>query len=155
MFFNTVAYATMWNNSPFLSKYLTISKYRGRKYEIIFFFLYFSNIDILSEPIDEQDIKATVNAKQLFASCINEDAIEKRGLQPILDYINEELSGWPILNSSTQYNITVIDRLIRLKKVDSSQLFECFVSTDPKNPKKNVLRVKFWNFPFNLHMFSF
>ncbi len=78
--------------------------------------------------------------------------LEKRGIQPLLTYISERLNGWPILNgteAATPSNSSVLDRLIRLKKVDSSQLFELFVSTDPKNPKRNVLRVLQPSWVFN------
>ena len=50
--------------------------------------------------------------------------------------------GWPILKSNG-YNETnsFLEKLIKLKKVESSQIFELYVSTDPKDPTKNVLRV--------------
>lgn len=96
----------------------------------------------MEEPIDESDIDATINAKKLYASCLNEEQIEERGIQPLLNYINGEFNGWPILeNNSSFENITVLEKLIRLKTVESSQLFELFVSTNPKDPKHNLLRI--------------
>jgi predicted metalloendopeptidase len=71
----------------------------------------------------------------------------------MIDMINEEFGGWPILNRDQQNMTTtttttttfddsshIINKLIQLFRVGSSQLFEFYVSSDPKNPKKNVLK---------------
>lgn len=76
------------------------------------------------------------------------DLIEERGIDYLLELIASEFGGWPILNnnpvlSSTKptKEVSILDKMIRLKRVESSQLFELFVSTNPKNPRRNVLRV--------------
>jgi len=54
------------------------------------------------------------------------------------------LGGWPILQGE-RYDPnkhTVQEKLLMLNKIDSSQFFQIHVTTNPKNPKQNVLRVK-------------
>jgi hypothetical protein len=74
--------------------------------------------------------------------------IEKRGTDYLLKAIANEYGGWPILKknpavSSSQptKEVSILDKLIRLKRIESSQLFELFVSTNPKNPRRNILRI--------------
>ncbi|CAH1782346.1 unnamed protein product, partial [Owenia fusiformis] len=50
----------------------------------------------LMEDIGPNDIEATIKAKDMYAACMNETAIENRGMTPMRDYINS-LGGWPIL----------------------------------------------------------
>lgn len=68
-------------------------------------------------------------------------AIDEKGLDFFYKYINEDLGGWPILDQQLN-NISIIDKLIKLKLTESSQIFEVFVSANPKNPTLNILRVK-------------
>ena len=54
------------------------------------------------------------------------------------------MGGWPILQGE-RYDPnkhTVQEKLLMLNKIDSSQFFQIHVTTNPKNPKQNVLRVK-------------
>ena len=83
-------------------------------------------------------LKSTI----LKLSTIKIEKIEEKGVDKLLKLINEEFMGWPILKSN-EYNETssLLEKLIRLKKVESSQIFEIYVSTNPKDPTKNVLRV--------------
>lgn len=76
------------------------------------------------------------------------DLIEERGTDYLLEVISSEFGGWPILDNNPSLSsskptkeISILDKMIRLKRVESSQLFELFVSTNPKNPRRNVLRV--------------
>lgn len=56
--------------------------------------------------------------------------------------LNEELGGWPILTGNDyQANYTLVEKQLLLKKVETSQWFEVFVSTNPKDPKHNILRI--------------
>lgn len=69
-----------------------------------------------------------------------------------MDILNNNLGGWPILNgnSNEHEDITIVEKLINLRKIDALQLFEIFVSLNPKDPKKYVLRVdkkKLFNYP--------
>jgi hypothetical protein len=53
------------------------------------------------------------------------------------------LGDWPILQGERYdpHKYTVQEKLLMLNKIDSSQLFQIHVTTNPKNPKQNVLRV--------------
>ena len=99
--------------------------------------------DILMEPINENDTRATSNAKKLFVSCLDEDTIERKGFDKLIDVINKELGGWPILNGISNYSngYSLVNKLVSLRKYHTSQLFEVFISLNPKNPKRNILRV--------------
>jgi hypothetical protein len=57
--------------------------------------------------------------------------------------IENDLGGWPILQGDAYdpKKYTPLDKLLMLNKIDASQLFQIHVTTNPKNPKQNVLRV--------------
>ncbi|UJR17718.1 hypothetical protein I4U23_004616 [Adineta vaga] len=59
--------------------------------------------DLLSsKPLNEMvELKATINARRMYTSCVNEDVIEVEDVDVILTFINRELGGWPILQGST------------------------------------------------------
>ena len=74
--------------------------------------------------------------------------IEARGMNPLMRIINEELGGWPLLQLKQQPNtsnsttkLSILDRMVRLRRIESSELFPLYVSSNPKNPRKSVLRV--------------
>ncbi len=45
--------------------------------------------------------KAVTNARRLYASCMDEEAIETEGVDTLLSLISREFGGWPILQGST------------------------------------------------------
>jgi hypothetical protein len=107
--------------------------------------------DLLAEPIYSNDSKAMANAKTLFQSCVDESQLELRGVTSLLDTINRELGGWPILENdppiSLSEKMTILDRLIKLRKYGLAQIVEVYVGESPKDPKMNILRVnKFYIF---------
>ncbi len=56
--------------------------------------------------------------------------------------IIEQFGGWPILDETTnKTNLPILDKLILLKRIESSQFIDIFVSSNPKDPKHNILRV--------------
>lgn len=79
--------------------------------------------------------------------------IEERGFSVFLNMIKDEFGGWPILHSPpTKSNITtakkraegaaaVVKKFIKFGKVGSTLPFEIYVSPNPKDPKRNILRV--------------
>jgi len=99
--------------------------------------------DLLTIPIDKNDTNATQNAKKLYLSCIDEWTLEKKGTKDLLRIIDENLGGFPILYNNDSYvaNHTIMDKLLMLKKIDSSQLFDIYISINPMDPKKSVIRV--------------
>ncbi|CAF0789680.1 unnamed protein product [Adineta steineri] len=90
-------------------------------------------IDLLSSPISNETIKpnAIVNARRLFSSCINEEAIEEEGIDVILSFINTELGGWPILQGST-WDSSTFDLTNLLTKLGQYSVFTLYyVGTYP------------------------
>lgn len=52
------------------------------------------------------------------------------------------LGGWPLLNGPNyKQKYSIIEKLAILKKVESSQFFEIFISTNPKDPRRSILRI--------------
>jgi hypothetical protein len=86
------------------------------------------------------------NAKKLFQSCINEPQLELIGVKSLLDKINKELGGWPILQNdqpiSLSEKLTILDRMIKLRQYNLAQIVEVYVGANPKDPKKNIIRVR-------------
>ncbi|CAF3760157.1 unnamed protein product [Rotaria sp. Silwood1] len=56
-----------------------------------------------------------MNARRMYASCVDEDGIEAEGIDTILSFVNTELGGWPILQGSTWNNATFNFSRILLK----------------------------------------
>lgn len=72
----------------------------------------------------------------------NSETIEKIGTTSVLKILNEELGGWPILSGNDyKYKFSLNEKQLILKKVEAAQWFEVFVSTNPKDPKHNILRL--------------
>ncbi|CAF4462425.1 unnamed protein product, partial [Adineta steineri] len=72
-----------------------------------------------------------VNARRLFSSCINEEAIEEEGIDVILSFINTELGGWPILQGST-WDSSTFDLTNLLTKLGQYNVFTLYyVGTYP------------------------
>lgn len=77
--------------------------------------------------------------------------IEERGIGMIVETIENEFGGWPLLKNEqpdleSSSNISIIEKIIKLRKVGSSLPFELYVALNPKDPKQNILRVRFFLF---------
>ena len=103
----------------------------------------YSIADLLSEPTNKNDSFSILNAKRLYASCIDEWTIEEKALPDLLNVINKQFGGWPILRDGPyrRSRQSFLEFLVVLRKIDSPQLFEVVVSYNPKNPKRFILRV--------------
>ncbi|CAF1114537.1 unnamed protein product, partial [Adineta ricciae] len=93
-----------------------------------------SLINLLASNGTEKS-KAIMNAHRLYNSCIDEDAIEKEGIDAILSLVNQELGGWPVLQGSTwnesKYDF---DRLIlKLSEYNNYILFTVKTDVDETN----------------------
>lgn len=55
---------------------------------------------VLSEPIQANDSKAIALAKTYFGSCMNKEAAEQQGIQPLLEKI-ERFGGWPVVKGDS------------------------------------------------------
>ncbi|CAF1185487.1 unnamed protein product [Rotaria sordida] len=94
-------------------------------------------IDILT-PLPTNDAtepKAISNARVLYHSCINEENIEKEGIDSILLLINQEFGGWPILQGSSWNASTfnLFNLLLKLRQYSNDIIFSVDTSIDEKN----------------------
>ena len=106
------------------------------------------NKDEIEKPVDSEDITATENAKLYYQSCMDEKTIEDKGEQALKDVINSQLGGWPLISLS--YNpdsSTLIQKLVRLRKLNIQPLFYFYLEANPKKPSQAILRVTFCCLP--------
>ncbi|RWS26887.1 neprilysin-like protein, partial [Leptotrombidium deliense] len=96
---------------------------------------------LLETPINKNDSNATMNAKILYASCMNEYMIESRGAQPLLTLLNT-LGGWPVLNSTHWFEaIEWIDLIAQLRHYNNDILISQWVGPDNKNSSVYVIQL--------------
>lgn len=99
---------------------------------------------ILNEPIQPNEPKAFRLAKQFNLACLNETIIEKRGIKPLVDLL-EEFGGWPVVKGDSWADdafdwVETIKKMTRLG-LDSDVVFYFGLVADSKNSTKNVLYV--------------
>ena len=93
------------------------------------------------------ELKAIVNIRRLYNSCIDENAIETNGINVILSLINEEFGGWPILQGSTWNNSTfnlsrLLLKLCLYSDYSSSVIFKAGTQIDATNSSLQNIRVR-------------
>lgn len=102
-------------------------------------------LDILTSPLpnDMKHIRAILNARTLYDSCVNESAIETAGTETVLNVLENELGGWPILRgnawNSNRFNFSNL--LIRLREYNNNIIYSCGTATDDKNSSAYYIRV--------------
>jgi predicted metalloendopeptidase len=111
-----------------------------------------------SPPNGTVELNSTLNARRMYASCINEEAIEAENISVILPFINTELGGWPILQGlgwdSSTFNLS--RRLLKLTEYSNSVIFNAGTQIDQQNSSirsvrisQNVLALGDRNYYFN------
>ncbi|GFX17356.1 membrane metallo-endopeptidase-like 1 [Trichonephila clavipes] len=97
--------------------------------------------ELLEEPLCEEDSNATISAKNLYVSCMNERAIEELKEQPLLNLL-EELGGWPVISSnwSEEYFDWVL-QIARLRQYNNDILLGQWVAPDGKNSSLNIIQL--------------
>lgn len=94
-------------------------------------------VDLLStsRANGTKDINPVLNARQLYESCINETNIEVDGIEPILQIINTEFGGWPILDGPTwnSSNFNLANLLLKLRHYDDGIFFSVNTATNQAN----------------------
>lgn len=94
-------------------------------------------VDLLSSSITNQTIESNsiINARILYSSCMNEDAIESEGVDRLISFINTELGGWPILQGlswdESTFNLTRL--LIKLNQYRIFIFFNVLTYIDENN----------------------
>lgn len=68
----------------------------------------------LRRPSAHNEAISLRKAKQLFLSCMDERAVEARGITPILDFLNAR-GGWPVLGQWDQQRFDMVDLLARTR----------------------------------------
>ncbi|CAF0819256.1 unnamed protein product [Rotaria sordida] len=102
-------------------------------------------IDVLSSStstsIDESH--AIINARRLYASCIDEEAIEMENVNVLLSFINTQLGGWAILQGSKWNSSTfnILNQLLKLFEYKHSVIFNVDTVVDDQNSSANVIRI--------------
>jgi len=103
-------------------------------------------IDILSSPPANgtKDPNAVINARNLYASCMDEAGIEDDGVAPVLSIINNEFGGWPILQGSSwdPSKFNLFNLLIKLRRYDNGFLFSVVTATNQQNSSVYDIEVK-------------
>ncbi|KAL7859938.1 hypothetical protein SRHO_G00150850 [Serrasalmus rhombeus] len=97
------------------------------------------------EAESELDREAVRKAKVLYTSCMNENLIEKRGAQPLLDLI-DDVGGWPVAsddwNTTADYEWSLEDTLaLFISRFHKRVLFDLFVWTDDRDSNQHVLYI--------------
>ncbi|XP_077998346.1 neprilysin-1-like [Glandiceps talaboti] len=102
-------------------------------------------IEMLSTPNNETESDAIIKAKNNFKACMDTDAIEVRGSQPLIDVITH-LGGWPVLGDKPGGNwneeLFNLEDLMStlLREIGSSFLVLTYVSTDSKESSRHVIK---------------
>ncbi len=111
------------------------------------FFIYFFIISELlssSPPNGTVELNSTLNVRRLYASCVNEDAIEAEGPDVYLHFVNTELGGWPILQGSTwdssTFNFSRL--LLKLSEYSFNVIYNAGTQIDEKNSSSRTVRVR-------------
>ncbi|XP_050412278.1 neprilysin-4 isoform X2 [Patella vulgata] len=98
--------------------------------------------DLLNKPPSDKDSAAMKKAKYLYVSCTNETLIDQRGLEPILNLLNE-LGTWPAVvgDSWKEEEFDLIDLIIKLRLYNNKILVDQWVSADDKNSDVNIIQL--------------
>lgn len=83
---------------------------------------------------------AETKAKNLFRSCLNYEAIEKLGIEPLLELL-EKFGGWPLLdNSWDEKSFDWLKLTAELRKYNNDILIVEWVGADIQNSNQNIIQ---------------
>lgn len=83
---------------------------------------------------------AETKAKNLFRSCMNYEAIEKRGIEPLLALI-EKFGGWPLLDDNwDEKNFDWLKLTATLRKYNNDILIVQWVGADIQDSNHNIIQ---------------
>ncbi|RNA08869.1 membrane metallo-endopeptidase-like 1, partial [Brachionus plicatilis] len=109
--------------------------------------------DILSEEINDDDIKSTENAKKLYQSCINEESFQLNGEKKFLEVLDSEFCGWPILKPLNK-SISILQRMVNFRKIGYKTLIDFHVTLNPKDPLSLIIKVQQPRWLFNKEYYN-
>ncbi|XP_066245924.1 neprilysin-4-like [Euwallacea similis] len=86
-------------------------------------------------------VGATDKAKLFFVSCMDEELINRRGCQPLLDTI-EVLGGWPLLKRNwTESGYDLFQLLAQLRLLNNDVLISQWIGPDMKNANQYIVHI--------------
>lgn len=99
---------------------------------------------ILNEPQKINDSKQFRLVKNYHMACLNETIIEKRGVEPLLDILNE-LGGWPVLEGSSwsenDWDWIEVIKKFRNIGLETDAIFSLSVESNLRNSTHRILEV--------------
>ncbi|CAG5127738.1 unnamed protein product, partial [Candidula unifasciata] len=99
---------------------------------------------LLDQPVNPKvDTEATIKAKTLFKSCLNETQIDLQGLDPVRTFL-ADLGDWPVLVADSwdaDSSVNVVDLMVKLALVNSKILIDQWVSADDKDSEVNIIQL--------------
>ncbi|RNA08868.1 endothelin-converting enzyme 1-like isoform X1 [Brachionus plicatilis] len=110
--------------------------------------------DLLSTPVKQNDNKSIKKVKDLFNSCSDEETIDKIGEERLLNFIQNELFGWPILSEDSDYKfVSSLDKMKKMRLFDTHFIFDLMISPSPKFPSTSIIRLSqpYWFFNKELY----
>ena len=103
-------------------------------------------IDLLSSstPNRTNEPNAIINARRLYASCLNEEATETEGVDILISLINTQFGGWPILQGSSWDNSTFnfARLLIKMNEYGNNVIYAVGTTTNDKNSSAYIVHVR-------------
>ncbi|XP_077533139.1 neprilysin-1-like isoform X2 [Haemaphysalis longicornis] len=97
--------------------------------------------ELLESPVDGSDSNATINAKNLYASCLNETVIEARREKPLLELL-DSLGSWPVISPNwTEEEFDWLNLTAVMRRHNNDILFGQWVSADSKNSTVNIIHL--------------
>ncbi|CAF1446150.1 unnamed protein product, partial [Adineta steineri] len=104
---------------------------------------------------DIVESKVIINARRLYASCMNENTIEIEDINVILSLVKKEFGGWPVLEGLTWNESTFdLSRLtLKLNQYNSFILYTIKSVADDKNSSVRSIQVDLSNRRENLMHF--
>ncbi|CAF1090903.1 unnamed protein product [Adineta steineri] len=101
---------------------------------------------------DTVEPRAIINARRLYDSCIDENAIEIEDIDVILSLVKTEFGGWPVLEGLTWNESTFdLSRLtLKLNQYNNFILYTIKSVADDKNSSVRSIRIDFSDLRENL-----
>lgn len=96
---------------------------------------------ILSEERSDSDARPINQAKEYFTACMDVEAIEAEGLQPVMNII-EEFGGWQLLNSGTwnSFDLDWLQAVAELRRrTMTNVIVGAAVIEDPTNTTRHLV----------------
>lgn len=102
--------------------------------------------DVLRSLLEEEplpsDNNITVTVKTLYGGCMNTEAIEVLGAEPLLALL-KELGGWPVLEGDTWNNSDYdwVQQMARLRNYNNDILISEWVAADITNSSNHIIQL--------------